>query len=121
MKELEIGFSVQPLGRPECDEATSRKEQAKLTAAQRKRNRIEGKFGQAKNGYGLNRIRARTVRTSEAWIRSVFLVMNLLVLLKIFRWIPVVVFIAFQRLWVAVSKMWLLRLTFSRQPMIGNC
>jgi len=45
---------------------------------------IEGKFGQGKNGYNLNYIRAKRADTSEAWINSIFLVMNLLVLLRIF-------------------------------------
>jgi hypothetical protein len=45
---------------------------------------IEGKFGQGKNGYRLNYIRAKTAATSEAWIRAIFLVMNLMVLLR--RW-----------------------------------
>ncbi len=43
---------------------------------------IEGKFGLGKNGYRLNYIRARTAATSEAWIRAIFLVMNLMVLLR---------------------------------------
>ena len=43
---------------------------------------IEGKFGQGKNGYRLNYIRARTLKTSEAWINSIFQVMNLMVLLR---------------------------------------
>ena len=45
---------------------------------------IEGKFGQGKNGYRLNYIRAKRADTSSAWINSIFLVMNLLILLKVF-------------------------------------
>lgn len=41
------------------------------------RNPIEGKFGQAKTGYGLNRIKARLKGTSETWIASIILVLNL--------------------------------------------
>ena len=41
------------------------------------RNPIEGKFGQAKNGYGMNRIRARLRTTSQSWIASIILVLNL--------------------------------------------
>ena len=48
----------------------------------RERIPIEGKFGQGKNGYRLNYIRARRQKTSEAWINSIFLVMNLMVLLR---------------------------------------
>ncbi len=60
------------------------------TRAQRKKDAreripIEGKFGQGKNGYRLNHIRARTMKTAEAWIRSIFLVMNLMILSRIFH------------------------------------
>jgi hypothetical protein len=41
------------------------------------RNPIEGKFGQAKTAYGLNRIKARLKDTSESWIASIILVLNL--------------------------------------------
>jgi len=50
----------------------------------RERIPIEGKFGQGKNGYRLNYIRAKRADTSYAWINSIFLVMNLMVLLRIF-------------------------------------
>ena len=45
---------------------------------------IEGKFGQGKKGYRLNDIRAKRANTSFAWISSIFLVMNLLILQRIF-------------------------------------
>jgi len=65
------------------------KEELKRLKAQRRadylqRIPIEGKFGQEKNGYNLNDIRAKRAGTSEAWINSIFLVMNLLILLRIF-------------------------------------
>jgi hypothetical protein len=41
------------------------------------RNPIEGKFGQAKTTYGLNRIKARLAQTSESWVASIILVLNL--------------------------------------------
>jgi hypothetical protein len=41
------------------------------------RNPIEGKFGQAKTGYGLDRIKARLQGTSETWIACIILVLNL--------------------------------------------
>ena len=47
----------------------------------RQRIPIEGKFGQGKSGYRLNYIRAKRADTSLAWINSIFLVMNLLILL----------------------------------------
>ncbi|MBL4760952.1 MAG: transposase [Mariprofundaceae bacterium] len=43
---------------------------------------IEGKFGQGKNGYRLNLIPAKLASTSEAWVRYIFLVMNLVALAK---------------------------------------
>jgi len=49
----------------------------KLKMERGMRNHIEGKFGQGKNGYELNRIRAKRQDTSESWISAIFLVMNL--------------------------------------------
>lgn len=79
LKEKGIRFGGKPLGRP------SKNGQAELKQRKldyRKRIPIEGKFGQGKNGYGLDYIRAKTAETSEAWIRSIFLVMNLLAMEK---------------------------------------
>ena len=41
------------------------------------RNPIEGKFGQAKTAYGMNRIKARLQGTSESWIATIIMVLNL--------------------------------------------
>jgi hypothetical protein len=41
-------------------------------------NPIEGKIGQAKTGYGLNRIKPGLKDTSESWIVGIILVLNLL-------------------------------------------
>jgi len=41
------------------------------------RNPIEGKFGQAKTAYGMNRIKARLQQTSQSWIATIVLVLNL--------------------------------------------
>lgn len=77
LSQLGIRFSGKPLGRPSKASQTpyqkrrSRKENAE-------RNHVEGKFGQAKNGYNLNKIRARRARTSESWIACIFFVMNLI-------------------------------------------
>ncbi|MCP4185783.1 MAG: hypothetical protein GY761_21180 [Hyphomicrobiales bacterium] len=49
----------------------------------RERIPIEGKFSQGKNAYNLNHIRVHTSKTSEFWISSIFLVMNLLVLFRL--------------------------------------
>jgi len=47
------------------------------------RNPIEGKFGQAKTAYGLDRIKARLKDTSESWIACIFLVLNLVKLVGV--------------------------------------
>jgi IS5 family transposase len=86
LKERGIRFGGKPLGRPpkKTEENAARLEQEKKQRIQDSRERIpiEGKFGQGKNGYRLNYIRAKLQDTSEAWINSIFLVMNLMVLLK---------------------------------------
>jgi hypothetical protein len=41
------------------------------------RNPIEGKFGQGKTQYGLGLFKARLKETSESWVASILLVMNL--------------------------------------------
>jgi len=68
LKEKGIKLLSKPLGRP-----------AAVTDHVRpgERNPVEGKFGQAKTAYGLNRIRARLKPTSESWIASIILVLNL--------------------------------------------
>ena len=86
MKERGIRFGGKPLGRPR-KVTTENAEELKNAQEQRKRDNreripIEGKFGQGKNGYRLNYVRARCRRTSEAWINSIFLVMNSMVLFK---------------------------------------
>lgn len=48
-----------------------------ILVSQGERNPIEGKFGQARTGYGLTRIKARLKDTSETWIASIFLVLNM--------------------------------------------
>ena len=83
-----IHFAGKPLGRPKRVTAENRLELKRLKAQRREEYRqripIEGKFGQGKNGYRLNYIRAKRADTSVAWINSIFLVMDLLILLRIF-------------------------------------
>lgn len=86
MKKNGIRFGGKALGRPpketaeNCERLKEQKKQLRQDALDR--IPIEGKFGQGKNGYRLNYIRARLRKTSEAWINSIFLVMNLMVLLR---------------------------------------
>ena len=83
-----IRFGGKPLGRPKKVTEANREELKRLKSQRRdeylQRIPIEGKFGQGKNGYQLNYIRAKRADTSVAWINSIFLVMNLLILLRVF-------------------------------------
>ena len=77
LSQLGIRYSGKPLGRPSKQSLTPyQKSRARKENAER--NHVEGKFGQAKNGYNLNKIRARRARTSESWIACIFFVMNLI-------------------------------------------
>jgi transposase, IS5 family len=68
LKEMGVQLIAKPLGRPSA---------VPFHVSPGERNPIEGKFGQAKTGYGLNRIRARLKGTSESWIASIIMVLNL--------------------------------------------
>ena len=83
-----LRFAGKPLGRPKKVTKANQEELKRLKAQRREeylhRIPIEGKFGQVKNGYRLNYIRAKLPKTSAVWINSIFLVMNLLILLRAF-------------------------------------
>jgi len=88
LKQKGIHFAGKPLGRPKKVTEENR-EELKQQKAERKsdylqRIPIEGKFGQGKSGYRLNYIKAKRADTSIAWINSIFMVMNLLILERIF-------------------------------------
>lgn len=70
LKGLGIKLIAKPLGRPS---ASAVKEYVRPG----ERNPIEGKFGQAKTSYGMDRIKARLKDTSETWIASIIMVLNL--------------------------------------------
>src|SRR6476469_871164 len=72
LKEKNIRLRAKPLGRPSSKGASS------IPVRPGERNPIEGKFGQAKTAYGMNRIKARLNQTSESWIASIVLVLNLI-------------------------------------------
>ena len=88
LKDVGIRFAGKPLGRPKKVTEETRGELKRQKAQRREeylqRIPIEGKFGQGKNGYRLNYIRAKRADTSEAWVNSIFMVMNLLILRKVF-------------------------------------
>ena len=83
LKELDIRYSGKPLGKPSTKHQTPYWKR-KQKQEQGIRNQVEGKFGQGKNGYNLNKIRARAARTSESWIACIFFVMNLVKFCKEF-------------------------------------
>ena len=80
MKQRGIKYIGRALGRPTAE---SRQQEELLQKEMAQRNHIEGKFGQAKNAYGLAKIKARLKDTSERWISSVYFVMNLLKLAQV--------------------------------------
>ena len=82
LKKLGIRFVGKALGRPP-KEQLSYKEKRKQQKELNERNHIEGKFGQGKNGYNLNKIRARQQKTSESWVSCIFFVMNIVALVKL--------------------------------------
>lgn len=85
------------------------------------RNLIEGKFGQAKNVYGLGNIKAKRRDTSQSWISAIFFIMNLITLSKIAH--KYAVFCAFfekytKNIFVKqfkTSKCYMLRFSFKKQ------
>ena len=117
LRQCGIRFAGKPLGRPKQETETNREELKQLKAQRREEYRqripIEGKFGQGKNGYRLNYIRAKRADTSVAWINSIFLVMNLALLLKVFfaRW-KQARFRVLSRLWQLYQHLYLPRPTY---------
>jgi len=74
-KERGIRISGPPLGRPPANVSKEKKKQALEDDSIR--NAIEGKFGEGKRRFGLNRIMAKLDNTSQTTIAIIFLVMNL--------------------------------------------
>ncbi|HEY8659908.1 MAG TPA: transposase [Hanamia sp.] len=91
LKLLDIKLIAKPLGRPSA-------QAVKIHLSPGERNPIEGKFGQAKVAYGLNKIRAKLSSTSTSWIAAIALVLNL----------------------VKLTRQALLRLMFSLKNIFGN-
>jgi len=76
LKELGITLHAKALGRPG-------KEALYNHVRPGERNPIEGKFGQGKVGYGLDSIKAKLKTTSESWITTITLVLNLVNLTRL--------------------------------------
>ena len=107
LKEKGIHYAGKPLGRPK-KQTEENKAQLKQEKQQRRndycqRIPVEGKFGQGKNAYGLNKIKAKTAKTSFAWINSIFFIMNLLVLNKVFH-LPAIKRYLFEVVGVLIDK-----------------
>ena len=79
-KERGIRLSGPPLGRPPKNVSKEQKRQERED--ERIRNEIEGKFGQGKRRFGLERVMTKLAKTSETSIGLTFLVMNLVKLLR---------------------------------------
>lgn len=86
LKERNIRHTGKPLGR-KPKEDLSRYQKDKLKKERGERNHIEGKFGQGKSKYKLNKILAKLDQTSESWIAAIFFVMNFLKLSKEYFWL----------------------------------
>ncbi|GJL76344.1 transposase [Nitrosomonas sp.] len=88
LEQRNIRFAGKLLGRPPKitpeNKIGMKRRKVQRQLEYRERIPIEGKFGQGKYGYRLNNIRAKRADTSVAWINSIFLVMNLLVLVQVF-------------------------------------
>ncbi|MBP6795699.1 MAG: IS5 family transposase [Saprospiraceae bacterium] len=68
LKQKGILLKAKPLGRPSA---------VQIHVSPGERNPIEGFFGVAKVAYGMQRIKARLQSTSESWIASIIMVVNL--------------------------------------------
>lgn len=78
LKGKGIRITATPLGRKKEKQQESYYQKRKHRKEAAERNHIEGKFGQGKNGYNLNKVRARLKDTSESWIACIFFIMNLI-------------------------------------------
>lgn len=81
LKQHGIRHTGRALGRkPKVELSYSQKK--KIRQEKNERNHIEGKFGQGKTKYNLNKIMARLDNTAESWISAIIFVMNILKLSK---------------------------------------
>jgi hypothetical protein len=87
LKSLNIEHRGEPLGRkPKDQNGNLKKPYSKLQRKEgNQRNHVEGQFGTAKEAYGLNKVKAKTVATAESWIANIFFVLNIVKLLKVAR------------------------------------
>lgn len=93
LKLLGIKLRAKPLGRPTAVDVEH--------VRPGERNPIEGKFGQAKTAYGLNRIRARLPQTSESWIATIILVLNLIKIIGLGAYCQILSVVTLSATWLA--------------------
>lgn len=74
LKERGIRLLAKPLGRPPAVKQNH--------VSPGERNPIEGKFGQTKTCYGMDKIKARLKQTSQTWVAMILMVVNLVKLTK---------------------------------------
>lgn len=81
-KERDIRLTAKPKGKPKkltsYQKSKSKKEYAR-------RNQIEGKIGQSKNGYGFNKIKAKLKNSSESWIGIILFIVDIIKFAEIQR------------------------------------
>jgi len=82
LKERGIKAGGPPLGRPSKESKTPQ-ERKKSRAINGTRNHVEGKFGEGKVFYRMNRIRGKNRESSEGMIHAIFFCMNLARLLRV--------------------------------------
>jgi IS5 family transposase len=107
LRKRKIVFSGKSLGRPpKLTDAEARLARKRQKEHDRFRNQIEGKFGEGKRKYDLDRVMARTMKTSESWIAAVFFVMNLA------RWLRMSSFLSLFRWLEFFKERWMYRSNF---------
>jgi hypothetical protein len=84
-KERGIRMSGPPLGKQSAEVSKATKKQARVD--EKVRQAIEGKFGQAKRRFNLDRVMAKLDNTSQTVIAIAFLVMNLVAGLRRLLWL----------------------------------
>jgi len=77
-----IRISGRPLGRPPANAEIRKATERQIREDERKRVEVEGKLGEGKRCYGLDRVPAKLKATSESTIAMAVLVMNLQKLLR---------------------------------------
>lgn len=91
-QKLGVRMNGPKLGRPPRDKTIYNEQKRMERMEAGERNAVEGKFGEGKRFYSLNRLMTRLQHTSEVGIHLVFLVMNLEkvlrdILLSMLRWL----------------------------------